>query len=100
MKLLDLLKENLDFDLPKKDINEPSYMVTQNLKQIVRQANEILELDEKILLDLMNKSPWAVDHLSTSKDDIEEVYNYVKTKSNIIPSSDNKGQDMDSNEDL
>ena len=100
MKLLDLVKENLDFDLPKKEINEPNYMVIQNLKQIIRQSNEILELDEKTLLDLMNKAPWAIDHLSTSKDDIEEVYNYVKTKSNIIPTSDNNGQDIESNEDL
>lgn len=82
MKLSDILKE-FQFDL-SKDQGEPNYMVLQNLKQIVRNANEILNMDEKKLLDLMSHHPWAVDHIATSKDDIEEVHNFLKENLSTI----------------
>ena len=59
-------------------------MVIQNLKQVAREVNEILGMDEKKLLDLMAQHPWAVDHLATSKDDIEEVKNFLMTKKTVI----------------
>lgn len=82
MKLRDIMKE-FEFDL-KKDQVEPNYMVIQNLKQIARNVNEILSMDEKKLLDLMAHHPWAVDHLSTSKDDIEEVHNFLQENLSTI----------------
>lgn len=74
MKLGDIMKE---FD-DSNEGYEPNYMVIQNLKQIVRNATEMLNMDEERLLEIMNHHPWAVDHLSTSKDDIEEVCNFLK----------------------
>ena len=50
----------------------PNYMVIQNLKTIVSNANDILDNLEEDLED------WAKDHISTSKDDIEEVANFLK----------------------
>lgn len=92
MKLGNILKEfELEMD-QKIDQSEPNYMGIQNLKQIIRQCNEILEMDEKSLLDLMNHAPWAVDHISTSKDDLEEVYNYFKSKHNTIGNDINTKQ--------
>lgn len=82
MKLSDILKE-FQFDLSKQEV-EPNYMVIQNLKQIARNANQILSMDEKKLLDLMAHHPWAVDHLSTSKDDIEEVFNFLQENLSTI----------------
>lgn len=82
MKLSDILKE-FQFDLSKQEV-EPNYMVIQNLKQIARNANQILNMDEKKLLDLMAHHPWAVDHLSTSKDDIEEVFNFLQENLSTI----------------
>ena len=79
MKLGDIMKE---FD-DSNEGYEPNYMVIQNLKQIVRNATEMLNMDEDRLLEIMNHHPWAVDHLSTSKDDIEEVCNFLKE--NITP---------------
>ena len=84
MKLTDILKE-FELDQPKSgESYEPNYMVIQNLKQIVRNANEMLNMDEDQLLELMAHHPWAVDHLSTSKDDIEEVYGFVKENLSTI----------------
>jgi hypothetical protein len=50
------------------------YMVITNLKKIHDQTEQLIEM--------INKSgkveQWAVDHITTSADDIEEVYNYFK----------------------
>ena len=82
MKLRDILKE---FESEQNSgLSEPNYMVIQNLKQIAREVNEILNMDEKKLLDLMSQHPWAVDHLATSKDDIEEVYNFLQENLSTI----------------
>ena len=67
-----------------------SLEVIQNLQQITRETNEILSMDEKDLLDLMAQHPWAVDHISTSKDDIEEVHNFLMTKKVTLPDVDEK----------
>lgn len=60
------------------DIDKPNYMVTQNLKQMMGQIQEMLQMDENQLDSVLKDHPWAVDHLTTSKDDIEEVYNFLK----------------------
>jgi hypothetical protein len=52
------------------------YMVITNLKKIADQANQLITMVQssgKI-------EPWAVDHITTSADDIEEVFNYYKYK--------------------
>ena len=36
----------------------------------------MLEMDEKELDNMLNEHDWASDHISTSKDDVEEVFNF------------------------
>jgi hypothetical protein len=61
-----------------KDFDKPNYMVMQNLKQMGEQIQEMMQMDENQLDSILKDHPWAVDHLTTSKDDIEEVYNFLK----------------------
>jgi hypothetical protein len=57
------------------------YMFFQNIKQIKRQCEEILSMDRnKVDHILKSGHDWAADHISTSKDDVEEVYNFLKSK--------------------
>jgi hypothetical protein len=80
MKLTDILNE---FEMnPESQVHneEPNYMVIQNIKQMIMQLQGISEMNEDELLSIMAEHPWAVDHLSTSKDDIEEVYNFLTNK--------------------
>lgn len=50
------------------------YMTITNLKKIASQAQELIGMIESAgKLDR-----WAEDHICTSADDIEEVYNYMK----------------------
>lgn len=80
MKLTDILKE---FEMsPENQVHNevPNYMVMQNVKLMIKHLQEISEMNEDELLSIMDEHPWAVDHLTTSKDDIEEVYNFLTNK--------------------
>jgi len=50
------------------------YMVLANLKKICDQANQLVSMVQSS----GKVEQWAVDHITTSADDIEEVYNYYK----------------------
>lgn len=50
------------------------YMVLANLKKICDQANQLVNMVQSS----GKVEQWAVDHITTSADDIEEVYNYYK----------------------
>lgn len=54
-----------------------NYMIKSNIETICRLADElkmILKNNPEYEFD-----EWAKDHISTSKDDIEEVFNYIKS---------------------
>ncbi len=60
----------------KEELN--NYMFFQNLKTIKRTVDELLKMDENVVnMVLSNGHDWANDHIATSKDDVEEVYNFL-----------------------
>lgn len=61
----------------KEETTSRNYMVIQNLRQVIDQAKSILQLDREELDKIMEEHPWAVEHLTTAKDDIEEVYSFL-----------------------
>jgi tRNA A37 N6-isopentenylltransferase MiaA len=47
----------------------------------VDEVEELMKMDkDKIEALLSNGHDWASDHIATSKDDVEEVHNFFKTK--------------------
>lgn len=61
--------------------NNNRYMFFNNLKQMRRNVDEILKMDEQLVFGtLENGHDWAQDHISTSKDDVEEVYHFLKNE--------------------
>lgn len=80
------MKKDFDYltKLIKECINENKreetfYMFFQNLKQIKNQCDELLSMDSNQIDNVLKSGhDWASDHISTSKDDIEEVYNFFK----------------------
>jgi hypothetical protein len=78
MKLI----ENIIKEILKEGYNEETYyMFFQNLEQIKKQCEELLMLDKSTIDSILkNGHDWAADHVSTSKDDIEEVYNFITSK--------------------
>ena len=56
-----------------------NYMFFSNLKNIMSMCEEILAMnDEEVDTKLTEGHAWAVDHVATSADDINEVYNFLK----------------------
>ena len=55
-----------------------NYMFFNNLKTIKRLVDKMLEMNEQEVDSLLkNGHNWAVDHMATSKDDVEEVFNFL-----------------------
>lgn len=61
--------------------NLENYMFFGNLKTIKNHVDELLMMDT-VTIDAILKDghSWAVDHIATSKDDIEEVGNFLKNE--------------------
>lgn len=69
MKNIKLLE---NFDQPK------NYMFFQNLMVLKDLAEQILDMPADSVDSLLSEHPWAVDHVATSKDDVEEVFGFLK----------------------
>ena len=57
------------------------YMFFQNLSSIRHYLDEILSYDKSKIDSLLSMGhDWAVDHISTSKDDIQEVAEWIRNE--------------------
>ena len=70
-----------------------NYMFFQNIKNVCMMCQEILEMDTNQIDEMLGEHPWAVDHVATSKDDIEEVYGFLKTNVSWNGEEDEEGED-------
>ena len=67
-----------------------NYMFFANVSNIKRMCEEILEMDPAMVdSTLTNGHGWAVDHIATSKDDVEEVYGFLKSSSALSHDTEN-----------
>lgn len=58
--------------------NTDNYMFFQNLKTIKKMVDAMLKMDpDQVDSMLSNGHGWAVDHIATSKDDVEEVGGFL-----------------------
>jgi hypothetical protein len=64
--------------------NAENYMFFENLKIIKGAVDEMLEMDEAMVDQILSDGHnWAEDHMATSKDDVEEVFNFLKNEQTI-----------------
>jgi hypothetical protein len=54
-----------------------NYMFFGNLQTMKRLIDEMLEMDESKVDEILKEHNWALDHIATSKDDVEEVFNFL-----------------------
>lgn len=81
------LKELFDIDHMKNtgssagDEHLENYMFFGNLETMKRQIEDLLRMDrKKVDMVLRDGHNWAVDHIVSSKDDIEEVFNFLRNE--------------------
>ena len=57
-----------------------NYMFFANISNIRRMCEEILKMEPNKIDSLLDDGhAWATDHIATSKDDVEEVYGFLKS---------------------
>lgn len=93
------LNEDEDTEMPMdggdKDKEYENYMFFSNLKQIKMMAEKLLSLDKDEIDEMLSDGhDWAQDHISTSKDDIEEVCNFFKVNLEFEEEGD-KNEEME-----
>jgi hypothetical protein len=74
------LKRLSNSKMNESTVNEEvgNYMFFQNLKQIKENVERILALNENEVDTILSDGhAWAIDHVTTSKDDMEEVTNFL-----------------------
>lgn len=81
LQRLDLSKLNqLKSKLLEENHELENYMFFANLENMQRMISELLKMDKSEVDSILcNGHNWAADHIATSKDDIEEVYNFLMT---------------------
>jgi hypothetical protein len=76
-ELKQIIKEEIEAVLVDK--NTEHYMFFENLKTIKDAVDAMLQMDPMMVDQILsNGHDWANDHITTSKDDVEEVYNFLK----------------------
>ena len=75
----------------KEHVEIQNYMFFGNLQTMKRLIDKMLEMDESKLDEILKEHNWALDHIATSKDDVEEVFNY-------LASSDESGYESDNDD--
>jgi hypothetical protein len=74
---LELAKTLSKLKAVKEGHEEENYMFFSNLETIKRLVDKLLEMDKTEIDTMLKEHDWASDHVTSSKDDIEEVFNFI-----------------------
>jgi hypothetical protein len=73
-----IVRESDFSDSQSMESNSQRYMFFSNLEQIKRQAELLLDLDENEIEKILeNGHDWAQDHIATSKESIDQVFDFL-----------------------
>lgn len=82
-KLKKLIREEVQNALSDNH-DSNNYMFFANLKTLKHAIDEMLAMDKsKVDQILEDGHGWAIDHIATSTDDVEEVYHFLTNKDEI-----------------
>lgn len=73
-----VISENEIYNEEKPEIKH--YMFFSNLHTIKERVDKLLSMDKKKIDKMLDEGhDWASEHIATSKDDVEEVYNWISS---------------------
>jgi hypothetical protein len=71
-----------------------NYMFFSNLEQIKRQCELLLKLDQNMVNELLNNGhDWADDHISTAKENMDQVFDFMMNETNGGSQKNNLNED-------
>ena len=78
MNLNELIKKHLKTIVKENEEGGANYMFFSNLEQIKRQCELLLEFDPNMINELLsNGHDWADDHVSTAKENMDQVFDFI-----------------------
>lgn len=60
-----------------------NYMFWQNLETMKHAIEDMLAMDRDEVEAVLAQHAWAVDHIATSTDDVEEVYHFLDAPKDV-----------------
>ena len=92
MSNISITKAELQAIILKEQSEQSNYMFFSNLEQIERQCKLLRELDPAKINDLLsNGHDWADDHVSSAKENMDQVFDFIMNET--------KGEESELNED-
>ena len=95
MKIIHRIDEFEINKLAKKIVREAdygkikNYMFFSNLEQMISQAQQLLELDPMEVEDILtNGHDWADDHIAVAKENLDQVFDFMKNETQFARSVD------------
>ena len=78
MELNELIKKHLRTIVKENEEGGENYMFFSNLEQIKRQCDLLLGFDQNMINQLLsNGHDWADDHVSSAKENIDQVFDFI-----------------------
>jgi hypothetical protein len=75
-----VMSESKYYAEEKKELE--NYMFFSNLENMKEKIDALLKMDRKSVDKMLSDGhDWASEHIATSKDDVEEVYNWLSSES-------------------
>jgi hypothetical protein len=76
-----MIKQKTGHDIKRINMkNQDNYMFFRNLQTIKTAVDSILQMDPSEVDQMLSAGhDWAVDHIATAKDDVEEVAEFLAT---------------------
>lgn len=79
-------------DVMSENSEMANYMFFASLKTILHASSELLEMDENMVDSILSDGHgWALDHIATSADDMEEVYHFLTNTLNAYDGDTDAG---------
>ncbi len=95
-----LIKEELHRALTENHHGPDNYMFFQNLLTINKATSEMLQMDPRYVdAILSNGHQWAVDHITTSVDDVSEVRDFLMNRQPMMENDDELFKPLDPSQD-
>ena len=77
MEIKDIVKKHLKKVVKEQEEKQSNYMFFGNLEQIKRQCELLLQLDKDKINEMLNNGhDWADDHVSSAKENMDQVFDF------------------------
>lgn len=93
MKTIKLTESDLKNIVNKvlEEQESPNYMFFSNLEQIIRQSKLLLDLDPRLVDEILtNGHDWADDHITVAKENLDQVFDFMMNETKNIDNPDNE----------